>query len=115
MDLSDMLSGQETEEARKVLKLLAEAAKDMDVTHLHMNELALGSNGIAASEALLTGNKNLKTLTFNDCGLESEAAKLISKYQAHKDNDIHLLRLCTCCVCMHMCLRALCGVVTGNS
>ena len=93
LDLSDIIAGQETGEARQSLELLSKAAAGMDIVELRMDENALGANGIRLSEAVLKGNKSLEALTFNDCGLESKACTYLSEFILSKGKPTKIKKI----------------------
>ncbi|GAB5364621.1 hypothetical protein AAMO2058_000985500 [Amorphochlora amoebiformis] len=80
LDLSDIVARRETGEAREVFKVLASASEKLDVEEFLMDNNALGANGIAAIEPILSGSKKMSKISFNDCGIEKIGAERISKF-----------------------------------
>lgn len=82
VDFSDVIAGQETDEARRILAIFSASIAHYPLVSLDLSDNALGSGGVRACKAALSNKPSLRRLYFNNDGLDNqgEAAALIYEY-----------------------------------
>jgi Ran GTPase-activating protein (RanGAP) involved in mRNA processing and transport len=92
-DLSDIIAGRPEDEALQSLRIISEALALADLDSLDLSDNALGEKGIRACAAVVSHQKNLKHIAFQNVGCSVHGCAAVNELLVHSGNlrSIHLL------------------------
>lgn len=92
-DMSDIIAGRPEDEALNALQIISEALAETELDSLDLSDNALGEKGIRACAAVVSKQKSLKHIAFQNVGCSVHGCAAVNELLVHCGNmrSIHLL------------------------